>query len=212
MVLKEISNAGHYDSIAAFFTMLAIYLWIKRKEASAVSVLALATLTKFFSGVLLPILITKKRIQFFSIFAFVSLALYLPYFFWGQAGGSQVFEGLMTYHEEWSYNSSIFAMIVSVLGLFLPDSFTVSKLIVGVMYLGFWAWLIVKPFNSDKDLLEKCFLAIGGLFLLSPVGDPWYYCWVVPFLCFFPYKSWRLLSGLLILSYFEFSQRFRCCT
>jgi hypothetical protein len=45
---------------------------------------------------------------------------------------------------------------------------------------------------------------MAGLFILNPVGDPWYFTWVIPFLCIFPYKSWILLSGLLVFSYINF--------
>ena len=42
------------------------------------------------------------------------------------------------------------------------------------------------------------------VFLLSPIQNPWYLCWVVPFLCFFPSRSWILLTGLVGLYYIDF--------
>jgi hypothetical protein len=42
------------------------------------------------------------------------------------------------------------------------------------------------------------------VFLLSPVQNPWYLCWVVPFLCIFPTRSWIALTGLVGLYYLDF--------
>jgi len=45
---------------------------------------------------------------------------------------------------------------------------------------------------------------MGLVFLLSPVQNPWYLCWTVPFLCFFPWRSWMLLTGLMGMYYLDF--------
>ncbi|CCQ90136.1 hypothetical protein NITGR_250049 [Nitrospina gracilis 3/211] len=45
---------------------------------------------------------------------------------------------------------------------------------------------------------------MGLVFLLSPVQNPWYLIWVVPYLCFFPWRSWVLLTGLLGFYYLDF--------
>jgi hypothetical protein len=31
--------------------------------------------------------------------------------------------------------------------------------------------------------------------------DPWYLCWLVPFLCLFPWRPWLLLTATVSLSY-----------
>jgi len=42
------------------------------------------------------------------------------------------------------------------------------------------------------------------VFLVSPVQNPWYLCWVVPFLCIFPWRAGILLTGLVGLYYLDF--------
>ena len=42
------------------------------------------------------------------------------------------------------------------------------------------------------------------VFLLSPIQNPWYLSWVVPFLCLFPSRAWILLTGLVGLYYIDF--------
>jgi len=215
LVLFEFANRGHYDAVPIFFTMLAIYLFFKTKPILSAGALALAVLAKFFSGILLPILLIHRadsqtqnaKKKYIFIFGMTLIIFYLPFLFWNHAGLRGVFEGLSTYNQEWSYNSSIFAGIYAVLKKFwssLTATLLPSKVIVGGIYLLFVSLLVIKKPRNNLDILHRCFLAIGVLFIMNPVGDPWYFCWSIPFLCFFPYRSWILLSGLLPLSYFNF--------
>jgi hypothetical protein len=56
--------------------------------------------------------------------------------------------------------------------------------------------------------MKNALFVLVALFLLNPVGEPWYFCWAIPFLCFFPYRSLLLLSWLLIFSYLSFAHDF----
>jgi len=207
LVLFEFSNGGHYDSIPIFLTLMSIFMVVKRRQWGGTCVLALATLSKFFSGVLLPILINPLKKRYVFLFGFIILSLYAPYIIWDQAGVGGVFQGLMTYNRQWSYNSSVFALIYILMENISSDlthSLLPSKIVAGCLFLIVLAILSIKKNKSDLDVVHKCFLAIAILFIINPVADPWYFCWVVPFLCFFPYKSWYLLSGLLMLGYLKF--------
>ncbi|MCB9746927.1 MAG: hypothetical protein H6755_00800 [Candidatus Omnitrophica bacterium] len=221
LVLKEFANSGHYDPIVIFFTMFCLYLFLKTNHKRSSLMLALAVLSKFFSGVLLPILGRYWSLIHLVIFSFTILLLYVPFFIWNDAGIAGVFEGLRTYNEQWSYNSSIFAGIYVLLKQYAPnftETLWPAKMIVGGIYLFFLIILVVwkapqatrinNKFVLNKNqqliIMHRCFLAVAVLFIINPVGDPWYFCWVIPFLCIFPYKSWLLLSGLLAFSYINF--------
>jgi hypothetical protein len=207
LVLFEISNGGHYDSIPVFFTLLSLLLFVKRRQWGGTCVLAAAALSKYFSVVLLPIVVDpfKKRYAFF--FGLVILAFYAPFLLWDQAGVRGVFQGFITYNQQWAYHSSIFTLIYILLGKMYSNltlTLLPTKIVAGWLYLIVLTVLTVIKSKNDLDVIHKCFLAIAALFIINPVADPWYFCWVVPFLCFFPYKSWYLLSGLLMLSYLNF--------
>jgi len=207
LVLFEIANGGHYDSIPIFLTMLSLLLFFKSRQWGGTYILALATLSKFFSGVLLPILIKPFKKRYLLMFSAIICVFYAPFIFWDQTGLKGVFKGLITYNQQWSYNAGIFAIIkitLEKLSLGLTESMMPAKVVAGCMYLVIWAILVLKKDKNEFDVLHKCFLAIALLFILNPVADPWYFCWVIPFLCFFPYRSWYLLSGLLMLSYLNF--------
>ena len=124
-----------------------------------------------------------------------------------QTGIQGVFEGLTTYNKQWAYNASIFALIRAAVNTVHPTASSpllVSKFVAALLYFILLAFLYLKKDHSDLGIVRKCFCAIAGLFILNPVGDPWYFCWVIPFLCIFPYRSWILLSGLLAFSYINF--------
>jgi len=207
LVLFEIAIGGHYDSIPIFFTLLSLALYFKGRQKGGVCFLALATLSKFFSGVLLPILLKPLKIQTVFLFAIVISLFYLPFILWDQTGIQGVFQGLMTYNQQWSYNASLFAVLYILLEkmpFHLTSILLSAKVIAGCLYLVLLTFLAVRKSKTDLGILHKCFLAIAILFIINPVADPWYFCWVIPFLCFFPYRSWYLLSGLLMLSYLNF--------
>jgi len=211
LVLKEISNSGHFDSIAVFFTFLSIYLCLKKKMFAGSLGIALATLSKFFSCVLLPILIRPRRLKPLLLFVLLMIGSYVPYFLWDETGVRGVFEGFLTYNKEWSYNASIFSVIYNIYAWILPNESNglfLSKFTAGLLYLGMLFALYKRRANNDLDIIYKCFWAIALLFIINPVGDPWYFCWSVPFLCFFPFRSWILLSSLLLLSYLNFHTEF----
>jgi len=212
LVLKEYANAGHYDPIVIFFTMLAILFFFKDKKIKSVFALSLATLSKFFSGVLLPFFVKRTQWKGLLLFGTICIAFYVPLFTWNQTGWQGVFEGLNTYNQEWAYNGSIFVVIFYVLeALHAPwggDTLIPAKIVAGTMYLGVLVYLFLKKEKNDLEMLHRMFLAIAILFIMNPVGDPWYFCWSIPFLCFFPYRSWLLLSMTLIFSYINFQTQY----
>ena len=132
--------------------------------------------------------------------------------------GLQMFDGLKAYSLYWQSNDSIFASLLflfkSLPGdlnsiTFLSNSLPVflSKLTVVSILMGVLIWLLLKNTSLVKDpqvFLKQIFMLMALVFLLSPVQNPWYLCWVVPFLCLFPNRSWILLTGLVGLYYLDF--------
>jgi hypothetical protein len=207
LVLKEYANSGHYDPVPIFFMLLGIYSVLKSRCGWGVGFLALSFLSKFFAAVLLPIFSRRLRIRDMFLFAGIVLAAYIPFVIKDQTGIRGVFQGLMTYNEEWAYNGSLFALMSAIVKTCVPGfqgGLFPVKVAAGLGYAGVLAWLSVRPCRNDTELVHRCLLAIVFLFLINPVGDPWYFCWAMPLVSLFPYRSLILLSGLLILSYLNF--------
>ncbi|MYH39542.1 MAG: hypothetical protein F4154_00870 [Candidatus Dadabacteria bacterium] len=51
---------------------------------------------------------------------------------------------------------------------------------------------------------RKALLVIGGAFLLSPAQFPWYYTWLLPFLCVALSPGFLALTALLPLYYLQY--------
>ena len=207
LVIKEYANSGHYDPVPIFFMLLALVALLKAKRSWGMLALAASTLAKFFPLALTPMLARRVRIKHVLLFTGMIGAVYSAVCFWDQTGVDGVFSGLMTYNREWFYNAGLFAGLYALLDACAPawtESLLIPKLIMGLFYIYFIGFMACRPRHDDQALVSRCFLAVGTLFLVSPVGDPWYYGWTMPFLCVFPRRSWILLSGTLMLSYLNF--------
>ena len=146
----------------------------------------------------------KKQYKALIVSLLVIAAGYLPFFIWGNTGPAAVFAGFGTYTQDWANNGFIFNLIEGLSSVFINNSYIFSKILCGIIFLIIWTFIYLKK----HDLPEKMFLTVTVIFLLSPVGDPWYFCWVIPFLCIYRRFSLIALSGLLILHYFIFTRDF----
>ncbi len=204
LVLKEAVNSAHYDPLPVFFSCLAFLFILRGREILGYLSLALAILGKFYPLLFLPLFLYRSFLQKGAVEAgkgfLCTLALlvlgYTP--FW--EAGSRVGEGLLTYAEKWQANSLLFPLLVGGLGSRLGAGVVVAG---GMCLVLLWS-LRRYDVRQAEGLLWAGFLGVGSLFLLSPTGNPWYFTWVLPFLCFFPLCSWILLSGLLGLYYLFF--------
>ena len=204
LVIKESINSPHYDVVPTFLLVLALSAVLKGRTLLAHISLAGAILGKVFPGLLLPLFLhrTWQKDGFWAaagglvLTVVVVIAGYLP--FW--PGGSALWQGSLTFAGEWQTNSFVFPF----LHMLTEDRWLANGIIVAC--LG-GAVVIAVGRNSrgdEQQFLRGCFFVIGLLLLLSPVGNPWYFIWIVPFVCIFPCRSWLLLSGLLGLYYFAF--------
>ena len=228
LVIKETFNSTHLDIIGIAMLCGVLYCVVQRRFFSANAFLALSVVGKLYPGVLLPLILkqqwqkTDSKIQNrwlrcgLSVLLFGGLVVffYMPFL----ADGLQNFSGLKAYATRWQQNDSIFALLVGFFGLFaesngpVPFSYdlpsllakiTVATILGAVMlYLLFWK---KEPENPEpKAALEPLFIIMALVFLVSPVQNPWYLCWVVPFLCIFPWRAGILLTGLVSLYYLDF--------
>jgi len=72
-----------------------------------------------------------------------------------------------------------------------------AKGVCALAALGFAAWLV----RRDVEPLSGIYWMTGAALLLSPTAHPWYFLWILPWLCLFPARPWILLSGLVALAY-----------
>jgi hypothetical protein len=228
LMIKETYNSTHLDIIGISCLCASVYFLIRKRMVGSIFFLALSVLGKFYSLVLLPFYL--QRSWFLAqenrqrcaatlalhliLFCTVITVFYLPFI---DIGGS-VFEGLKTYSTHWQSNDSLFAILLYVLKNILKlgmateipifgSSMIFAKSIMALVILGTVAYLIAKQgpdANSPEMWIRNIFIVIVLVFLVSPVQNPWYLCWTVPFLCIFHSRSLISLTGLIGLYYLDF--------
>ncbi len=230
LIIKETFNSTHLDIIGIGFLTGAIYFLVKSRFIAANFFLALSVLGKLYPAVLFPFFIREQwRRSRNNTFKFVTCTVvfvgtiglcYLPFL----DIGTQVFSSLKSFSTYWQSNDSIFAILVwfyrdvagiaprGPIGLSYDEPSLWAKGTVAVILVGVWSFLLIQKAPPEErkeehpalDGLRHLFIIMALIFLLSPVQNPWYLSWVIPFLCFFPGRSWLLLTGLMGLYYLEF--------
>ncbi|MGH7964613.1 MAG: glycosyltransferase 87 family protein, partial [Candidatus Binatia bacterium] len=209
LVIKESINSAHYDVVPTFFLLLAILLSLKERSEWAAASLALAVLGKVYPLLLVPPLMRRtweiqgpaRALLGAGVVAVIIVLGYVPFL----DAGPWLWKGTLTFAQHWQTNSLVFPLLQS-----LVETRWVANAVVAVL-LGGMVLVLIRRFalREARSFLWVNFLILGVLFLLSPVGNPWYFLWIVPFLCIFPLRSWLLLSGLLGLYYLSFSFIYR---
>jgi len=187
-VLISFALCGHHDSLAIFTLLAAILFATLRKPALSLTFLALSAISKFFSVLLLPSLLRRTGKLYALLFAAVVGLSYLPFL----GAGSRLFKGLSDYAKGWEGNDSLFRLIRAA-GNSKPQAELVAAALL----------LILVAYASRRRLepTSASLVLISGLLFLSPTAFPWYFAWIVPFLCFNACAPFLLLSIASVLGY-----------
>jgi len=189
LVLVEIAGSGHNDSLAVLLMFAALLAVDRYRHTQGVFWLTLSMLAKWFTVMLVPTFIRQfKNLKPFLILPVLVFVLFLPY----MDAGPKLFTGLLVYGAKWRFNDSLFSIL-----FYLTDSLDVAKGIVITMFACVVLYCTVKI----EDPVRSAFILLGAYLMLTPVLQPWYLVWIIPFLCIFPNPAWILFSGLSALSY-----------
>ena len=187
-VVVAFAMCGHHDSLAILALLVANLLIIAERRAASIALLALSFLAKFFAAPLLPVFLKRTRWRYAGIFAGVVVAGYLPY----ASAGRKLLDGLSQYAAGWENNDSVFRLL-----LLAGNSKPQTGLIAGVLFMA----LLLVVLKRRLEPLQASFVLIAGLLVLSPNAFPWYFTWLIPFLCFYPSPPWLLVSVTCALGY-----------
>jgi alpha-1,6-mannosyltransferase len=188
-VLIAFSLSGHNDSLAiATLLGAVILLIIGGRDVLSIGFLAISTLSKFFPVFLLPAFLRRSPRSLAGIFAGVILLGYLP--FLGARG--HLFRGLSDFAGQWEGNDSL-----NKLFLMAGNSTRQAQFVAGVILL----LLIIYVLKARLEILRGGLVILAGLLFLSSNAFPWYFTWIVPFLCFSPSPALLLLTVTCVLGY-----------
>jgi alpha-1,6-mannosyltransferase len=188
-VLIAFSLSGHNDSLAILTLLAAIYfLIIRGRGVLSIGFLALSALSKLFPVFLLPAFLRRTRWSYCGMFGGLILLGYLP--FMGAEG--HLFGGLFDFTAKWEGNDSLYRLFLAA-----GNSPRQAQLVAGILLL----LLVAYVLKARMDIFRTVLFILSGLLFLSSNAFPWYFTWVVPFLCFCPSPALLLITVTCVLGY-----------
>lgn len=215
LVLKEYANTGHFDPLATLSTVLGVWVLLRGRRALAGSFLGLGIACKLYPLVLLPLLARRLGLRGLVPALVLPPLLLAPFL----GVGLDVFRGLALFARQWQFNSSIFWALWMLTGkskavLYQGEVagwtlrfnvFHLLKLVTSTVFVAWLGWLVLRwPDREDRHVLERILLALAGLLLLSPITDPWYLPWLLPYACVLPSQSVSYLTSSIFCYYLYF--------
>jgi alpha-1,6-mannosyltransferase len=183
----EFAGDGHVDAIAIAFLLLAFVATDRRSPVLAGVALAAGVLVKYFPAAAGPAIYKRWGWRLPAAFAATLALLYLPYL----GAGTKIFGFLGGYvaEEGFEKGSGIFLWQLAGTVWHLPEqAFSFYfPLAAGVMAaLGLAA--VGRRREPKADLAAAMALAVTFIVLSSP-HYPWYFAWLIPFVCVYPLAS-----------------------
>lgn len=208
LAITEVANAGHMDALLLPTITGTLLAAVSGRTKTSAVALALGVGIKFWPVLLAPILFryfkqkNTKTAPAFIVFTALAAAFVAPQILSG-LGGS---DGLSTYSEGWQTNAFLFGVIldgwraVAPAGTaLLPDPGLLARLSVAALLIAKVVVLCRRGETDDMTLVTALLTITAMLFVLSPTGYPWYFLWLLPFLCIRPDPALLVLTVTLPL-------------
>jgi hypothetical protein len=193
LTLFEFAGSGHIDAAAIALMMGALVMAGRRRPLSAGVLLACATCVKFFPAVIAPALYRKWDWRFPVAAAVAAFLLYLPYI----GVGTKVLGFLPSYVQQEKLEArGGFAVIDAMRFLHpLPAWATSAYLLFGLAIVALIGIAMVFRRPTKAQSVTSAMLLLTAFTLVLSPQLPWYYTWIVPFLCFRPSPALIVLTG-----------------
>lgn len=180
----EFAGTGHVDALAIALVLLTFLCAARRAPILTGVALAAATLVKYYPCLAAPAVYRRWDWKMPSAFVLTAVLLYAPYL----GAGSGVLGFMPGYVSEeglrsgtgfflWALLQTRFSLPTDGLRYYLP----VAALVMTA--LAVWV-LWHRRDAADRSGIPGTFLLASAFTLLVSPHDPWYFAWLVPFLCF----------------------------
>lgn len=214
IVIKELFNSAHMDAVVVAFTLLALWLALRRRPIASLSSLGFAIGAKLWPVLLLPVLLRRyaqidRRLMAGAIVVFGAIVTLwaIPIL----SAGLDERSGFVSYFSSWQTGSALFpaleqlaAMVFGWMALPADWAGLAARSLLGLCLAIIALAVSVKPIADADDLLGRAGLVVAALVLLSPAQFPWYAVWFAPFLAFRPWTGFLLLTATFPLYYLDF--------
>jgi len=198
----------NWDFVVAFFTTLAIWLYVNKRYDSSALALAVAVLTKFIPGIMLPAMIVglpnnKARMRFLAISVVTWLGVNAPFALSNFGTWAQLFVGYSGPNHQ--LQNTWISMVISTAGLGDIISGARAGHILSFAIIGY---LVLRAITSDKTPLEKILLSWYAWYGAIYLFDPQMFVQLFPIIVLTPdfnfliYRIADLFNAFIILFYF----------
>ena len=185
LAVWEFAGSGHIDPLAFAFIALALLARKRNWETATGISLGLATLAKLFPIVLFPALYKRWGWKMPVALVATIVAGYLPYLGVGPLGVLGFIPG---YAQERGIVSGeqffMLGLADRLFGVKLPSA--IFLLFAGPVMLGLSLWSILERDKDDRGYLKRSLVLGTAFMVLFAPHFPWYFAWLIPFLCFVP--------------------------
>ncbi len=185
LAVWEFAGSGHVDPLAFAFIALALLARRRNWDAATGVALALATLAKLFPIVLFPTLYKRWGWKMPVALVVTIVVGYLPYLGVGPLGVLGFIPG---YVQERGIVSGeqffLLGLVDRLVGVNLPNAIFVS--FASAVLLGLALWSIFKRSKDDLSYLKRSLVLGTAFMVLFAPHFPWYFAWLILFLCFVP--------------------------
>ncbi|WP_108883400.1 hypothetical protein [Anderseniella sp. Alg231-50] len=206
VVIKEVMNSAHMEPVLLVPLLAALVLCIKARPVAASGVAALAVAAKVWPVLILPAIWRPLLRQPARLAAAMGsagllvLALYWPVV----ATQLDQSSGFVAFSTGWERISAAFLVLTAAANLIpsaLVEPGTLARLLTAAVIAAIVLFSNRKPATEPADTVHRFLIAAAAMLLLSPVQLPWYFIWIAPFLCVFPYRGLLLITVTFPLYY-----------
>lgn len=185
LAIWEAGANGHLEPLAALPLVLAVHLMERGHPIRAGLALGAAALAKYYALVLIPLWLVHRGFKRLALTSVLVTAVAIWPFTWG---GVDVFAGLRTYLENWSFNSPVFGLLD---GVGVPD--LVLRLLPFVV-VGIGAIIAGR---RGEDVTRTIPMLLFAFLVIGPTLHPWYALWLLPWLGGRPHPGhWSFVGAM----------------
>ena len=190
LVFKEVILTAHPDGIGVLFLMLAILFHQRQRMYGCAVLLAISVAAKVFALLFVPFLLLRARLIHGFLFLATLGLLYGPLLVSGEGG----LAGLSAMAQNWEFNSAIYGLLTA----WVPAFF--AKAALALVVIGFLACYLWRYRQTQVSIVRGDWV-IGIFLLCSPVINPWYLLWALPFATIYPSRTLWVASAVILMAY-----------
>ena len=190
LLIKEIAFTAHPDIIGVFFLLAALSARHHQKTVWATTLITLACASKIIAVLALPYFLYKQPFRHWLLVAALLIALYLPFVLQGDTDIAVI----GVFAQYWQFNATVFQLFKN----FLPDLIARGACLgIFITWWGYYFYRYQLAVSYRGEQMPRFDWIFGIFFLLSPVANPWYMIWLLPFAAIRP-SCWAWVLPLAI--------------